>query len=99
MRLSKLIERGDDLDALAVALVPFPGSRPFRVEPLRRARLLQEATPLGEGPIGIGALLAGGRQKVAVMLQLGKGGLAALDRFARRGDGGFGALEPPWVLV
>ena len=99
MGLGQLVELGGHLDRLAVALVALPGGGPLRLEPLGLARLLEERPALGHAPLGLGASLAGARQRVAVPLELGEGELALLDGRGGLGDRRLGDLEPARVLV
>ena len=74
-----------DLDGLAVALVALLGGVALGHEPLGLAGLLEQAAPLGQRGLGVGAPLASGRQGVAVALELGQRQLALLDRRLRPG--------------
>src|SRR5689334_10978447 len=95
----QLLELGRDVDGDAEPLVAFAGSCPFRLEALRLARLLEEAAPLGQGPLGVATPFARPGQRVAIALQLGEAGFALLDRLCGRGDLRFGDLEPARVLL
>ena len=97
--LRQRVELGGDLDRFPETVVPLLGGDPFRGEPLGLAGLLEHAPAFGQALVRIGASLAGARQGVAVLLQLGEGQLALLDRHRRRGHGLLGDLEMARVLV
>ena len=96
------VDLGGDLDGLPVALVALARGGALGGDPLGLAGLLEEAPALGQRGLGIGPAVSGGRQRIAVLLELGQGQLALLQRGLGLGHGLVGDLEPargcarPW---
>ena len=70
--------------AVAVALEPLLGRVALRGQALGLARLLEHRAALGERRLGLGAALAGDRQRVAVPLEAPERVLARLEAARRR---------------
>ena len=100
-RRMRALQLGDlvaDRDGRAVAVVLLLGGVALGGQALGLARLLEHRPPLGEGGLGLGAVLAGHGERVAVVLETLERVLAGLEPRGGFGDGVLRHLEPTRVL-